>query len=85
MYVTLENISATKIATNLYIIIHADPSLYKIEKRFVELELSFDTSIIRVLIMMQNFCKQLFEPIIYFQPDLPDDQKFALMKVCCVG
>ena len=37
LYVTLENISATKIATNLYIIIHADPSLYKIEKRFVEL------------------------------------------------
>ena len=33
LYVTLENISATKIATNLYIIIHADPSLYKIEKR----------------------------------------------------
>ena len=38
LYVTLENISATKIATNLYII-HADLSLYKIEKRFVELSL----------------------------------------------
>ena len=39
LYVTLENISAKKIATNLYIIIHADPCLYKIEERFVELSL----------------------------------------------
>ncbi|CAO1334828.1 unnamed protein product [Diamesa hyperborea] len=85
LYVTLENISATKIATNLYIIIHADSSLYKIERRFVELspivpgfslkmdfdvssqltpeglpvEMSFDTSIIRVLIMKEGLSKPL--------------------------
>jgi Bardet-Biedl syndrome 1 protein len=35
--VTLENISATKIVTNLTILLHANPQHYKIDKRYAEL------------------------------------------------
>jgi hypothetical protein len=35
--ITLENISATKVAGELSILLHADPSHYKIERRYVEL------------------------------------------------
>ncbi|CAO1340392.1 unnamed protein product [Diamesa serratosioi] len=96
LYVTLENISSTKVATNLYVIIHADPSLYKIERRFVELspivpgfslkmdfdvisqltpeglpvEMSFDTSIIRVLIMKEGLSKPLIaSTVVMPQPE----------------
>lgn len=37
LVVTLENISATKMASHLSILLHADPSHYKIDRRFVEL------------------------------------------------
>lgn len=35
--ITLENISATKIAGNLSILLHANPKHYNIERRFAEL------------------------------------------------
>lgn len=35
--VTLENISATKVVTNLSVLLHANPEHYKIEKRYAEL------------------------------------------------
>lgn len=35
--VTLENISATKVAGNLSVLLHADPGHYEIERRFVSL------------------------------------------------
>lgn len=35
--VTLENISATKVVTNLSVLLHANPEHYKIEKRYSEL------------------------------------------------
>lgn len=35
--VTLENISASKMASQLSVLLHADPSHYKIDKRYVEL------------------------------------------------
>lgn len=34
---TLENISATKVATKLAVLLHANPAHYKIAKRYVEL------------------------------------------------
>ena len=37
LYLTLENISTTKIATNLAVLLHADPELYKIDTRYVQL------------------------------------------------
>lgn len=37
LYVTLENLSATKIAAELIILLHADPKHYKIERRLVQL------------------------------------------------
>lgn len=35
--VTLENISATKVVTNLSVLLHANPEHYKIEKRYFEI------------------------------------------------
>jgi hypothetical protein len=34
---TLENISATKVITNLSIILHANPNHYKVERMYAEL------------------------------------------------
>lgn len=55
LYLTLENISATKIATDLAVLLHADPSHYKIDNRYVALsplvpgcplKMDFDVSVI---------------------------------------
>jgi hypothetical protein len=35
--VTLENISATKIVSNLSVLLHANPEHYKIEKMFAQI------------------------------------------------